>query len=449
MFRIDENTEIDDKLVMCNEYEIFINEMREQRKYHQPVHWDSDQSLNGQRKKPILGVQYSDVSAFCQWMTQREPRTWLYRLPRADEAAMYPLSQSGLNGLNGLAYWAIEPSSNEPKLIGAISCAPVTQRCQILQQRFEQDMAACNLESDLSRALEHVTADPLNHAYLLSLAHLVENGCQDDLTSNLHDAISLVLERFDTTEFSGPLDTSQIVDFDDHLRLALRRELEYALLVVNFLDCGRKYAVKSSLFKQIVDWFDRAHTQSLLYDIRSTCDHQAHLAEDLDDAERLPDLKIVQYDACKLTSNVVYAIERASKRRRHHALALALAHDFQGVVDCLHSIERIKAIDNVRAFIGHDLVSKRKFPGKSRNASGGEALLKLVLLLAPSLRDQAANTEQEAHFAHSSKPGKLEYTSKFIDTCLKVYLTALILNERRNGSLPAIESIRLARERMR
>src|SRR5688500_16804826 len=90
--RIDENTYIDDTLVTCAEYQLFIDEMREQRKYYQPDHWTTYQFPKGQAREPILGVRYSDAEAFCEWLTNRENGEWKYRLPSQQEAKDYLLT---------------------------------------------------------------------------------------------------------------------------------------------------------------------------------------------------------------------------------------------------------------------------------------------------------------------------------------------------------------------
>jgi hypothetical protein len=79
--RIDENTYIDDTLVTCAEYQLFIDEMREQGKYYQPDHWTSYQFPEGAAKEPILGVRHSSAAAFCEWLTQRAESGWNYCLP--------------------------------------------------------------------------------------------------------------------------------------------------------------------------------------------------------------------------------------------------------------------------------------------------------------------------------------------------------------------------------
>ena len=91
MQRIDENTYIDDTLVTCAEYQLFIDEMREQGKYYQPDHWTSYQFPEGQAREPILGMRYSDATTFCEWLTQHEGEDWCYRLPVETEVKEYPL----------------------------------------------------------------------------------------------------------------------------------------------------------------------------------------------------------------------------------------------------------------------------------------------------------------------------------------------------------------------
>ena len=65
--RIDETTYIDDTLVTCAEYQLFIDEMREQHKYFFPDHWILPRFSDGRGMYPILGVRFSDACEFCKW----------------------------------------------------------------------------------------------------------------------------------------------------------------------------------------------------------------------------------------------------------------------------------------------------------------------------------------------------------------------------------------------
>ncbi len=91
MHRIDENTYIDDTLVTCAEYQLFIDEMRAQGKYYQPDHWIFYQFQAGKAREPILGPRLSDAKAFCEWLTQRDGGMWKYRLPSREEALNHVL----------------------------------------------------------------------------------------------------------------------------------------------------------------------------------------------------------------------------------------------------------------------------------------------------------------------------------------------------------------------
>jgi hypothetical protein len=118
MYRIDENTYIDDSLVTCAEYQLFIDEMREQKKFFQPDHWRSYQFPAGQAHVPILGVRPSDAQAFCKWLSGREEGEWRFRLPTANEAAQYPIQKQNecltgfwtLDGMNTHSFAWIGPA---------------------------------------------------------------------------------------------------------------------------------------------------------------------------------------------------------------------------------------------------------------------------------------------------------------------------------------------------
>jgi hypothetical protein len=103
MIRIDENTYIDDTLVTCAEYQLFIDEMREQGKYYQPDHWASYQFPEGQAREPILGTRHFDAVTFCGWLTQRDGKDWRYRLLTSAEAKVHPLKPK--QTLFPFGYW--------------------------------------------------------------------------------------------------------------------------------------------------------------------------------------------------------------------------------------------------------------------------------------------------------------------------------------------------------
>jgi len=123
MQRIDESTYIDDTLVTCAEYQLFIDEMREQGKYYQPDHWNLIQFPVGQALGPITGVRFNDVKEFCKWLTERESGEWKFRLPMPREIELSPNIQTEQLPLG---YWCNGDFENDHKFIwvGAIPSNP-------------------------------------------------------------------------------------------------------------------------------------------------------------------------------------------------------------------------------------------------------------------------------------------------------------------------------------
>lgn len=123
--RIDENTYIDDTLITCAEYQLFIDEMCEQGQYYQPDHWTSYQFQEGQAKEPILGIRPGDALVFCEWLSRKEEGKWHYRVPQLLEAENYQLH---LSVELPKGYWVqeesgdysfswIKPAPNNPRMI--------------------------------------------------------------------------------------------------------------------------------------------------------------------------------------------------------------------------------------------------------------------------------------------------------------------------------------------
>lgn len=97
---------MDDTLVTCAEYQLFIDEMREEGKYYRPDHWSSYQFPEGQAREPILGIRHSDVTAFCDWLSGRDAGNWQYRLPTSTEAGDHPIRL--VSGQSLLSYWVAQ-----------------------------------------------------------------------------------------------------------------------------------------------------------------------------------------------------------------------------------------------------------------------------------------------------------------------------------------------------
>jgi hypothetical protein len=117
--------------------------MREQGSYHQPDHWTDRQFTRGMGEKPVAGIRPSDAQAFCDWLSERNPGPWRFRLPTAEEKSRPPLNQPALEEeANPVGYWyldkgqpGLEPS---PDLTHDVALVQTLQRQ--LEQKFLNDL---------------------------------------------------------------------------------------------------------------------------------------------------------------------------------------------------------------------------------------------------------------------------------------------------------------------
>ena len=135
--RIDENTYIDDTLVTCAEYQLFLDEMREQGKYYQPDHWASYQFPEGRAREPILGMRHSDALEFCAWLTKQEAGEEAFRLSTSVETMAYPLIHPGI--LWPLGYWVM--GADEQSRFAWIGPVPDNPRRIDLARALNHDLA--------------------------------------------------------------------------------------------------------------------------------------------------------------------------------------------------------------------------------------------------------------------------------------------------------------------
>jgi hypothetical protein len=210
--RIDENTYIDDTLVTCAEYQLFIDEMREKGKYYQPDHWTSYQFPTGQAREPILGVRHSDAIAFCEWLTDRGDSGWKYRLPTRDEIATVSIKYEKKSPLG---YWINEYHMHE-NILGQfvwIGSIPKDARRIDFLTAMEIDLNQYkmrNLAEKYIREIEKENAPELNQApsraldldHYIDLAHVLDLGYTVDRNLDHAQASQLARDRYLHDEFT-------------------------------------------------------------------------------------------------------------------------------------------------------------------------------------------------------------------------------------------------------
>lgn len=82
---------VDDSLLTCAEYQLFLDDQRSADMDLTPEHWPTGAYLSDRATKPVDGVRSSDARAFCAWLTDREDRGCTFRLPTENEASAEPL----------------------------------------------------------------------------------------------------------------------------------------------------------------------------------------------------------------------------------------------------------------------------------------------------------------------------------------------------------------------
>jgi len=217
MQRIDENTYIDDTLVTCAEYQLFVDEMREQGKYFQPDHWVSYQFPDGWAREPVFGVRHSDVQAFCKWLSGRENEGWIYRLSTVVEAKKHLLN--GISTKPHFGYWTISREELSPFVwVGSSPHDPRKFQGSTMFSRdrdvfyAEYDFTINNIAVDIDEDLD--TAEKIN----LSIKSYLNRD--RDLTYTISDDTDIDFVR----KYVDNVITPKQIGYSD----ALNRDIELA-----------------------------------------------------------------------------------------------------------------------------------------------------------------------------------------------------------------------------
>jgi hypothetical protein len=255
MQRIDENTYIDDTLVTCAEYQLFIDEMREQGQYYQPDHWTSYQFPKGQAHEPILGIRYSDAVTFCEWLTRRDSGEWHYRIPTNAETIEYQLEprQTSL----ALGYWIL--SNDDKSRFVWIVRIPKDPRNIIGNHNFDQDRdLALSRRHGLNHALTSgqilALDEELTIALDRDLSHDRDHALDNTLNSVRNRALDLALDRELDRARAEPINRPLNFTVDLNFNNALERPLERAFDLT--LDINFKYAFNFALDRALNLYID-------------------------------------------------------------------------------------------------------------------------------------------------------------------------------------------------
>ena len=228
---------IQNTLVTCREYQLFIDETHAQGVHHQPDHWGSDHFLSRESEKPVRGVRQSDASAYCQWLAKRENGKWAFRLPSQQEALEFPMQHSSKLVLG---YWAQE-SDRQSQFIW-INSVPDNVRGIDLYRTFTRALErsdtkvidqelALNRFLDLMRIfdLDKTLTQPLDLDHDLDLARKRAREHADVLQYDFDLELLMKVDRIQDREFERAFDLAHALDRsskrDNAIEFALNRIL--------------------------------------------------------------------------------------------------------------------------------------------------------------------------------------------------------------------------------
>jgi hypothetical protein len=194
MIHIDGNTYIDDTLVTCAEYQLFIDEMRTQGKYYQPDHWSSYQHPAGQAHAPIFGVRFADAKSFCEWLTKRETNEWAFRLPTPTEAEQFMIIETiqahvgywteGSEGETNFAWTSSTPVYIRNVTRGRDLAQDITLDRDLAIELYRALSADHDIDRDMGRDFTSALDSALNlaHQVYLALDRILKSGLNRDLS---------------------------------------------------------------------------------------------------------------------------------------------------------------------------------------------------------------------------------------------------------------------------
>ena len=236
MNRINEDLYVDSELITQAEYQLFLDEKREQGDYHQPDHWENQHFTLGRGKEPVAGVRPRDSVAFCAWLTGRETvDNWEYRLPRPGETATHVFPSVG--------YWSFDSSTDSYSFTSPAQSQP-SLSVDTLKTYRALDLA-CAFDRPFDRALdrafelEHDRAPDLSFDHIRALAladtvgHAVADLYEDVYDRAIDESVGLFRDDASTRdrETYYALSRTRTLAHD----LVLDRDRAAALLVAGYL----------------------------------------------------------------------------------------------------------------------------------------------------------------------------------------------------------------------
>lgn len=193
--RIDEAKYVDTTLISNGEYQLFLDESRANRQYHQPDHWHGFLYRSGNGRKPVVGVRPLDAEAFCQWLTDRDTTGWQFRLPRANELNLSRLRGDGhVLEMEHATYWFVSDSGYQTASLKLKQNSDAF--VQTFQTRFENDWVL----HDPTRQHPHIQQIGKGIINRAHQRHYIMRDLDRDLTQELREFPELLSDFLQVRE---------------------------------------------------------------------------------------------------------------------------------------------------------------------------------------------------------------------------------------------------------
>lgn len=385
MVRLSEGRYTDNSFVSHAEYQLFLDAEMASGRFHQPDHWREEQYPSGRGRDPVVGIRPLDAEAFCKWLTEKEPGTWQYRLPNEQEQDISTLLQEELPEDLLVTHWYRSSQSHVAARALNLDEARSKEMLRQLDERLINDQM-------LDRSLRQ------NSSQYTRLRQIILGRVK-------HRGFTLL-------DFNRRIDVEPTLKDDVFLYFDRIRDRETP---------ARALALQQALIQAVerVQNPDLARARSLILD--ATIEKAELLAHTVEHAPHI--------DAPpEIMRSVLHSLNRARE----------LSHNNTGQDSDLFMLRELTR------HLGQALLTTQKLTeriGKAR-ADARARMRAISLRRIIELMDELA-----AKPAESSHTKFRRQTMMLMNGYIDLYVDVAILEERITENLPAVEGLRLIRER--
>lgn len=448
MMRIDDNTYISKRLVNHAEYQLFLDEMLDQGRHCQPDHWNSEQFSPGIGLEPVRGIRSADAQEFCSWLTRRENGEWRIRFPDQDEVS---LSKTEMQ--RDIRYWISKGrNSDDPVLYPKSGTSTVDLR--LIGTTMNEDL---KIVRHMDQALGLDVTRTLNAAKPM-ISKII--GCLEGASYHDLGGSGFAFDQTDWAVASTLLrDLSKLIKDAKERMDRFDKELDSLNLISLSLEIARQihkaHDNLRSMYSPSSYAPDRANrsrksAREIINTARQLNNHLSYLEVDIEKAKSL-NKEILNKLTGGINLKIIGATDIAMKIDSEKLRDLLLHYrnhsskNFTEIFDLDYSayplLERPMTL-----LMDRDALMQTQIGLVRTKKLLSWYMRTLIMLVLEEIysRQKLPDFWNKAENKRSTRKNNLEQTAENLQC---IYLMLVDLEARCQGSLPAIESIRIVRER--